>query len=57
MAHYTCPDCGIRSQDVPTQAEANQHLGTHQTYFCRPKPKTTQQPTTTPPAATSGRRR
>jgi hypothetical protein len=38
MAHYTCPDCGIVSREVRSQAEADQLLTTHQTHFCRPRP-------------------
>jgi hypothetical protein len=44
MAHYTCGDCGAVSDEVKTPAEARQLLSTHQTYFCRPRPRTAQTP-------------
>jgi hypothetical protein len=44
MAHYTCGDCGAVSDQVKTAAEARQLLSTHQTYFCRPLPRTAQTP-------------
>ncbi|ADP83802.1 hypothetical protein FraEuI1c_5818 [Pseudofrankia inefficax] len=52
MAHYTCGDCGAVSDEVKTPAEARQLLGTHQTYFCRPLPRTA--PTSTPVVTPAG---
>ncbi|WP_198543378.1 hypothetical protein [Pseudofrankia sp. BMG5.36] len=54
MAHYTCPNCGVRSDNVVTQAEANELLVIHRKYFCRPVRRTA---TPTPAPATRGRRR
>ncbi|WP_157910605.1 hypothetical protein [Pseudofrankia sp. BMG5.36] len=36
MARYRCGDCGAVSDNVTTQAEADELLATHQRYFCRP---------------------
>jgi hypothetical protein len=38
MAHYTCPDCDVTSQNVASQAEADQLLATHQQYTCSARP-------------------
>lgn len=40
MAHYTCPDCKTKSQNLKTEAEAKQLLATHQRHFCRPARRT-----------------
>ncbi|WP_157488869.1 hypothetical protein [Pseudofrankia sp. DC12] len=34
MAQYTCPDCGVTSQQLSSPGEASQLLATHQQYTC-----------------------